>query len=836
MKSKLIPLFIVVILVMIGAVNRLSVRAQPPTANPFSSAERQSAPGRDFDLIHVALDLTIDYPKLSFQGVVVNTLVPLRDHLTHVKLYCGANLNVESTAISGIKAPFTREGDFLTITPAAPLRGKKAVRVTIRYSNIVGKENRNFYWVKPTSSQPQRIGFWTRGGTVGNRQWLPTWDYPNDFATSETRVTVPADWSVIGNGDLVSNNLNANQQTRTFHWRMHKPHATYLISLVGAPLSIKKAVWRGVPLMYVVPKGSEHLIDDTFSDTPDMLSFFSDILGVKYPWSKYAQTAIANYSGAQENISATSLNATYLTERRKGYRNYAGVGSHELAHQWFGDLVSPKEWGHLWLSEGFATFFRYLYMEHSRGSNDYTYQIKDNEDFYLSESRLYRRPLVTNRYPSPSSMFDNHTYQKGAAVLHTLRRFMGDRNFFRGLRRYLLKYRHQPADTEDLRRAMTEATGIDLKPFFDQWIYKPGHPVLDYTWQWDAGSRQAVINVKQLQDTGDGTPVYELEMNIGVITDNRLVRRKIRLNLPEQKFRIPLEKKPEAVILDPDHDFLCEIPKLHWSRDELPAILRFAPNAVGRQEAMKQMLAGTPSDEFIKITAEAVREDTNPFPAFRSITALGELRRPELRSLFSSQLAHPNDDRRVQAIRALGRLAVNPTDADAVRSLINDRSPYAVVLEAVSTLSAWDAAGNRSLFEQSLKAPWPDNKLRLEALHALRQADAAEGKAPLDPEPEMTRRLMQVWSDYAHGVKDSPNMSVSFSSRTSPSGDVGYKQYIRELRSASFIVRDDVSSLNQVSNGEPIKYYYYYKIVTGDRVIYLRFFVTPDGKVNDLGY
>src|SRR6516225_10031962 len=253
---------------------------------------------------------------------------------------------------------------------------------------------------------------------------------------------------------------------------MQHAHATYLISLVGAPLDIKRSSWRGVELIYAVPKGKRHLIDDSFGDTPDMLSFFSGTLGVKYPWPKYAQSAMYDHPAGMENVTAATLGAHGLTDKRRGFRTMSGANAHELAHQWFGDLLTCKDWGHLWLNEGFATFFRYLYVEHSRGKDAYAHEIEGAMQSYFQESRRYKRPLATNLYPDKEAMFDAHTYQKGAAILHTMRRYLGDQAFFVGLRQYLTRYRHMPVDSHDLCEAMTEATGVNLEPFFDQWIYK----------------------------------------------------------------------------------------------------------------------------------------------------------------------------------------------------------------------------------------------------------------------------------------------------------------------------------------------------------------------------
>src|SRR5262249_39909950 len=255
-----------------------------------------------------------------------------------------------------------------------------------------------------------------------------------------------------------------------------------------------------------------------------------------------------------------------------------------------------KDWGHLWLNEGFASFFSQLYGEHARGKNFYEHGIEEGMRGYFSESRRYKRPLATNLYASTGVIFDAHTYAKGGLVLHTLRRTLGDEVFFRGIKHYLSKFRNTPIDSHDLCDAMTEAAGINLEPFFEQWVYRPGHPVLDYIWAWDEGRKQVVLSVKQAQDTTDGTPIYDLTATVGLLSSGKLTRHKARINKVEQEIRIDTSGKPDTVLLDPDHDFLREIPALHWTAEELPMILKHAPNAADRTKAMDKMLAGTPSD------------------------------------------------------------------------------------------------------------------------------------------------------------------------------------------------------------------------------------------------
>ena len=245
-------------------------------------------------------------------------------------------------------------------------------------------------------------------------------------------------------------------------------------------------------------------------------------------------------------------------------------------------MVTCRDWGHIWLNESFATFMQALYFEHSRGPNGYAYEIEGDMQEYFGESRRYKRPLATDMYPGPDSMFDGHTYPKGAAILHTLRRKLGDKLFFAGLHHYLETYQHTPVVSADLCRAMTDATGVNCEPFWQQWIYSPGHPVLDYSWDWDNSFSKLKLTVKQTQNTKDGTPIYALDVTVGLIMDGKLVRRTIALSKPEETFTIEAGAKPDAVLLDPDHDFLREIPNLHWSASELPAIARFGPTAVDR--------------------------------------------------------------------------------------------------------------------------------------------------------------------------------------------------------------------------------------------------------------
>lgn len=681
-------------------------------ANPFAppSASLHYALDREFDLKNLFVNLDVDYDHLTISGYCVNSLAPLRDGLKQIHLMAGKSLNVSAVSVNGISVGFKHEGRSLSIDlPSAVPKGKN-LDVKVEYSAANTKAGSfggegGWHWIKATASNPLHVGFWTQGESESNSNWVPTWDYPNDLTTTETRVTVPADWNVVGNGNLVSDRKSSDGKRRTFDWKMPLPHATYLLSLAGGPLDIKTDSWEGVKLLYVVPKGEGWLIDGSFGDTKDMLSFYSKLTGVKYAWPKYAQDAMYDFGGGMENVSATTLQESALTEPREGFRRMASLNSHELGHQWFGDFVTCKDWGQIWLNESFATFMQMMYFEHSRGRNGYDEEIESAMREYFAESRRYKRPIMTRMYPNADAMFDSHTYPKGGVVLHTLRKWLGDEAFWAGIKLYLTTNAHTPVESWQLCKALTDASGINCEPFFKQWIYSPGHPVLDPEWKWDDASKKLTVTVKQTQDTSDGTPVYDIAAKVGIISGGKVTRLPFHINAAVNELTFTLEAKPDAVLFDPDHEFLREIPKNHWSSQELEAILKYAPCCIDRRTALRALVTDTASDETVKMAAEVAAADNDLHPAFASLRPLSGLEKPYLRSFWEGQLNHPDFDRRAEAVSALGDLPADPGTTAKLRALVTDKAPIAVVRNAIRALAAWDKKGNRDIFEKALKIP-----------------------------------------------------------------------------------------------------------------------------------
>lgn len=665
--------------------------------SPFEppNAKLQLEPKSNYDLQHVAVNLDIDYPNRTINGSSVNRIKFMEDGATKVKLDCSAALKISKVTVNGKTANSSRTNDELWIEVGKQKKGAMLdLRVVFSASNQKGSTfgaGGGWHWIEDDPIYTSHQGFWTQGESVYNREWCPTWDYPNDFATSESTVTVPADWTVVGNGTLTSNVKKANK--RTFHWQMSQPHATYLLSLVGGPVDVGHDTWRGKELWYVVPKNKGNLIEGSFGDTKDMLEFYSQVTGFVYAWPKYAQNAMYDFGGGMENVSATTLGEGSLTDGKAGFRDMASLNAHELAHQWFGDTVTCRDWGHIWLNESFATFMEAMYMEHSRGLAAYQREIDGDMQSYFFESRRYQRPIMTNMYSHPDAMFDSHTYPKGAAVLHTLRRKLGDTVFWGGIKNYLNKWKHTPVVSDQLCAAMSEVAKQDLKPFWNQWIYKPGHPVLEYTWSTD-GNKLAV-EVKQTQNTSKGAPYYDIETWVGVVQNGSYKKYPIHLKGEVTKADIQLSSMdtPETVILDPGHDFLREM-KHEFNETELMAVFKFAPHVNDRFAAWGR-LAQSLNDEKVAIAMGIFKKDTGQIPLF-STQALMGMQTPEVRAFFVNELNHKSYDRRATAIRALSEYGFTSSEKVKVKSFITNKEFTPVVLAALSTL---DKAGEKGLLE-----------------------------------------------------------------------------------------------------------------------------------------
>jgi aminopeptidase N len=379
---------------------------------------------------------------------------------------------------------------------------------------------------------------------------------------------------------------------------------------------------------------------------------------------------------------------------------------------------------------------------------------------------------------------------------------------------------------------------VNLGPFFDQWVYKPGHPVIDFSWRWDEKARQVVVTVKQVQDRAGGTPLFDMKAKVGLICGAQPIKRAaFPIARQHEELRIVADRAPDAVLFDPDHDLLLEYARPSWSSAELLPVLKFAPNAVDRAEAMARLLAGQPSDTTVQAVALAVKDDRAAYPVFPSIERLAELERPALRPLYRELLDHPSIDRRAQAILALGRLPRDDADEKALRALVNADEPYDIVSAAVAALADCDARGNRDVFLKAAALPWPDGQDRLGAFAALAQADAQLGTPRRDTDPQASERLKSLLFELANRARASPLLVPGLlDDEELAAASDRLALWSRNLKSIVCLAHEDIKERWLEHNGAAVSRIFYYELLTGADTLYVSSYLTADGKLADLDF
>ncbi|MGI0079499.1 MAG: M1 family metallopeptidase, partial [Nitrososphaerales archaeon] len=430
-----------------------------------------------FKIKHSKLELDLDFEKKSLTGKVTHTIEAVGSPIQAITLDA-AEMSFESLKVNGAPASYSVGPKSVVIVLGLDLQAGESANVEIEYS---ATPRRGLYFRGPTEFEPNRtVHAFTQGQSEDSKYWYPCYDYPNMRSSTEMLVTVPQNMTVISNGKLVGVNGTESKNKKTWHFAEEMPHSSYMTSLVAGDFVKLEENHDKVLVQYFLPAYKEALAKRSFEKTPRMIDFFERVTGQKYPYSKYAQSVVSDYMyGGMENISATTLTERTLHDER-AHLDFSSdsLVAHELAHQWFGDLLTCKDWSNAWLNEGFATYFDALFKEEDLGEDEFQYFMRHStamENFF-AETERYQRPIVTKRYWDPDELFDYHTYEKGSWVLNCLRGMLGEDVFFRGIKSYVAKQKISLVETSDFRKALEEVSGIDLESFFEQWLYSPGFP------------------------------------------------------------------------------------------------------------------------------------------------------------------------------------------------------------------------------------------------------------------------------------------------------------------------------------------------------------------------
>jgi len=646
---------------------------------PFELAGDQPrwSRARAFSLDDLELELELDREAKAVRGIALLTLRRVDPEARWAELdaldFELADVQRERDEIWG-EVGFEYDGEVLRVDLGDVADGG-VTRVRVQYA---ATPRRGLYFTAPDQVRPDRpTQVWSQCQDQDARHWFPCQDHPGQRMTTALSVVVPRGWFALSNGIL--RERSDVEGGTLFSWVQSDPHPAYLVTLAAGEFDEQHTEVGGLPVDYYVPKGLGGRIERSLGRTPQMIRVFAERLSTPFPWAKYAQVVVADFIfGGMENTSATTLFERALLDERAALDvDMDSLVAHELAHQWFGDLVTCREWTHAWLNEGFATYMEHVWKEHQEGRDAYLYNLEIDLELYLGEySGRYARPIVERTWDTPIDIFDRHLYQKGGLFLHVLRESLGDVAFWRGLTFYLERHRGGAVETRDLLRALEDATGRSLEEQFHQWVERAGHPVLEVK----ASAADDSVRVTLDQKQGGDTP-FHLEVPVIVGTDSGFTRHAVEISRKTEAFAIPTDGRARMVIVDPD---------------------LVAPGELKLELPVPMLVAQLDS-------AETAR------PRWCAARALGKRNEPRaVRALAAAVVDDPFWGVRLEAAKALGEQRTDDAfaalcdaegDADPkVRRAVAGAIGKFRTAEAADRLVAWIERGDRSyLVEAALR-------------------------------------------------------------------------------------------------------------------------------------
>lgn len=571
-----------------------------------------------FDAIHYHLNLAFPPESTAnprFAGEVLLTFRPLQADFRTLALD-SAGLDIESVRLLPFedRLTFQLSEDQLQITLDRGYQPSELITISIRY-RWATQPNKGVYF-RSRTGVTELESIYSQSEPEESRFWFPGHASPDDRATFSSTIIVPKPFSALSNGALIR--VDDLGDAQAFHWRMRTPMVTYLFAVTAGKMGFYREFWKGIPLEYIGPPDDIQRVAYSLRNTPRMMSLFSAQTGIDYPYEKYAQAVVPQYPwGGMEHATATTLtDQTVHGPAEDAHSSSDSLVAHELAHQWFGDLVTCRSWDHLWLNEGFATYFEALYHESSQGRAALLRELAEAATWFRAEEANDPHPVVSPFYRETLDYyFDSRRYAKGAWVLHMLRNLLGDATFFNGIRLYTATHQGGLVTTEDFRKAMEKVSGRDLGWFFDQWLYKPGFPKFAVSWSYDSGNHLTRIQVKQAQDREPvpgsvigSAPLYQGPIAVEIDGSVRVLDLR-----PEetQEFSIPTRKPPAYVTFNAENGWLAQV-ETTQSRKAWEAQLRSSLDPTGRIQAA-DALGDEGSLKSLRALADCAQLDPSPW-------------------------------------------------------------------------------------------------------------------------------------------------------------------------------------------------------------------------------
>lgn len=674
---------------------------------------------RTYDIQHQKLEITIDMDAGTITGRQTLTISSLNDGLEQLTLDA-VGLTIDGiTDADGRTLGHEVTDDHILIDLHRSVRGNEPFEIRIDYH---ATPRLGMYFNRPDKGYPDKPKqVWTQGEMHESAHWFPCYDFPNDVMTSEMIVTVPAGNMVISNGALLETTSNAKDGTVTYHWKESVPHVSYLTSVVVGEYRELKDEWDGIPIQSFVHPSEWDMAERSFSKTAAMMQFFSEKIGYRYPYEKYAQTTVHDFKwGGMENVSATTLTHRTLHDEA-AHSDYQsdGLVAHELAHQWWGNLLTCKNWNHIWLNEGFATYFDKLFTEHDVGADEFQSRMDGSRESYFKEdSTKYRRSIVTDKYENAADMFDSHTYSKGACVLHMIRYILGDELWWKSVNHYANTFHGHPVETADLRQAIEDVTGNPMDWFFDQWVYSGGHPEYELDWSWNARAKMVTLHVNQVQTVDDMTPLFRMPVEVHVTTESGVQQFRLDIENDRETFQFPVDAKPKMIEFDPS-DWVLKQLSFKKTLAERVYQLEHGQTMNSRARAALALADHAGDSKATKALRYCLHKEPFWDVRTRAAEALGKIKTGRAKEALLSALDDSDSRVRREVIKALGKFKGDRKVEKALAKSLNNDESYYARSEAVKALAAMEAKSGYTYCVSALKQSSFNETVRAGAMSAL---------------------------------------------------------------------------------------------------------------------
>lgn len=684
------------------------------------------APDRQVDVLHIKLDVVPDFKDRTVKGTASITAKVIAKPVEVLRLDA-INLNVKEVRCDGANVEdFISTREDLQIAFADPVPPDTELTLHIDYS---AQPIKGLYFRTPEMGYPKTdTHIWTQGEPHESRHWFPCFDYPNERSSTEIICHVPKDMTVLSNGERMGEEID-DEGLKVVRWVQKKPHVNYLMCLVAGHLEKLEKKHRDVALGFYTQPSLAKYAENSFEDTPDIMAFFEEEIGIPFPWVKYDQVTIRDFTaGGMENTTLTTLtHNTIFDKATENLRTTRQLDAHEMAHQWFGDYVTCKDWSHLWLNEGFATFYTHLYEGHKFGNDAKLYGLYRDAQGILRQKND-KKPIVYNEYKNPMEQFDYRSYPKGSWVLHMLRNQLGEELYRKCVKAYLTKHALTSVVSDDLRQVIEEHSGRTMDRFFDQWLYHPRHPDLKISYKWMPKEKLAKISIQQTQKVDDDVMLFELPTKLRFVVNGQNVDREIVVSEAQEDFYAPLAAKPTIVRFDPDYTLLAEI-EFDKSDDLWKAQIENQDDMMGRLLAAKA-LGKRKTKQSRDLLKKCLNED--PFFGVRIAAAesLGQHDSDEAFAALRDSLEQDDARVRSEVVSLLTRRFHEETPQIIADVLQDEKNPL-IIGSAIRGLGRFHGDVSRKEIIKQLNSTSFRNALAVDAISAIQQQSDPSYQKPL---------------------------------------------------------------------------------------------------------